>query len=84
MALKIASNVSIKGNSTTVWAEIDGAYLGGVVMAEDGPLIKPYRKVFKVTTDPRDQEIADLKDSNARLADALAAAKVRAGDTYGP
>lgn len=29
-------------------------------------------------------EIADLKDSNARLADALAAAKVRAGDTYGP
>ena len=27
-------------------------------------------------------EIADLKDSNARLADALAAAKVRAGDTW--
>lgn len=32
--------------------------------------------------DPRDQEIADLKDSNARLADVLAAAKVRAGDTW--
>jgi hypothetical protein len=30
------------------------------------------------------QEIADLKDSNARLADALAAVKERAGDTYGP
>jgi hypothetical protein len=30
------------------------------------------------------KEIADLKDSNARLADALAAAKERAGDTYGP
>lgn len=29
-----------------------------------------------------EREIADLKDSNARLADALAAAKVRAGDTW--
>lgn len=28
------------------------------------------------------KEIADLKDSNARLADALAAAKVRAGGTW--
>lgn len=33
--------------------------------------------------DDMTKEIADLKASNERLADALAAAKVRAGDTWG-
>lgn len=32
--------------------------------------------------DAMTKEIADLKASNERLADALAAAKVRAGDTW--
>lgn len=64
-------------------AFIDGAYLGRV---HSGPtesvFVELYGKVFKAAIDPRDQEIADLKDSNARLADELAAAKERAGDTW--
>jgi hypothetical protein len=48
--------------------------LGIVEAITDGPIGASARA--------RNQEIADLKDSNARLADALAAAKERAGDTW--
>lgn len=50
------------------------ARLGIVEAITEGPIGQQIRALRK--------EIADLKDSNARLADALAAAKVRAGDTW--
>lgn len=78
-----AKNVTVRGGRGGLAVFIDGKYLGKVEIVDGEDvyvLLNP--RSFRAEVDPRDQEIADLKDSNERLADALRAAKVRAGDTW--
>lgn len=76
-------NIDLRQSRRGLYAWIDGKMLGKVTEVVDGVSVSLMGRSFRYgspVTDPRDQEIADLKASNERLADALAAAKERAGE----